>query len=215
MFTDASLVGNDPILDRGMIPIYYDGNTIKKADIQTRWYDYNNKIYANAIAVNSDKRVYYKELEPNSEININDVLAFFVWIPRYKYKLLNAEGNKASYNILGNCTGNCPQTFEVEFQNVNETSNGTSNGEWVTPPGFRFDGRDSKGVWFAKFETTGSISSPSILPNQNAINNQNLSTFWDMSRNFNNTEYSGLTSDVRLIRLSDWGIITYITYSKY
>ncbi|MEG0026465.1 MAG: hypothetical protein RR732_04345, partial [Bacilli bacterium] len=49
-YKDAS-GANQPILKDGMIPIYFEGNTAKKADIKEKWYDYNNKEWANAVLV--------------------------------------------------------------------------------------------------------------------------------------------------------------------
>lgn len=55
---------NYPELKENMIPIYFEENTIKKADISNMiednmWYDYGNKLWANAIYIKDSKRKIY------------------------------------------------------------------------------------------------------------------------------------------------------------
>ncbi|MEG0025977.1 MAG: prepilin-type N-terminal cleavage/methylation domain-containing protein, partial [Bacilli bacterium] len=59
LYKDAS-GANIPILKDGMIPIYFEGNTAKKADIKGKWYDYNNREWANAVLVTNATRDTYK-----------------------------------------------------------------------------------------------------------------------------------------------------------
>ena len=53
---------NAPVLAEGMIPIAYDGTNWVKADTNNtnnNWYNYGNKMWANAVMVTSDKRDTY------------------------------------------------------------------------------------------------------------------------------------------------------------
>ena len=54
---------NEPVLDEGMIPVYYDesSSSWRKADIKNhdekyKWYDYDNKMWANSVTVSSTNR---------------------------------------------------------------------------------------------------------------------------------------------------------------
>ncbi len=97
---------NEPVLDEGMIPVYYDeiSGTWKKADETNKnekykWYDYNNKMWANSVTVSSTNRSKYLSAENGTEIPMDDILTMQVWIPRYKYKVWN-------YNADGTATSN-------------------------------------------------------------------------------------------------------------
>ena len=76
-------------IDGNMIPIYYAGNNIWKvanANNPGEWYDYTNKQWANAVTVQSGKLTTYKN-KPGTTINNNDVLGYWVYIPRYAYEV--------------------------------------------------------------------------------------------------------------------------------
>ncbi len=81
-------------IDNNMIPIYYAGNNTdgsaiwKVANINNpgEWYDYTNKQWANAVTVQSGKLTTYQN-KPDTVINNNDVLGYWVYIPRYAYEV--------------------------------------------------------------------------------------------------------------------------------
>ena len=80
-----------PELDDGMIPVVIDNSgsettvkTISKND--SNWYNYENKKWANAVMVTSNSRANYKNTSGVS-IPEDDILAYYVWIPRYKYAI--------------------------------------------------------------------------------------------------------------------------------
>ena len=88
-------------LDNNMIPVKYTGNTTApKWESLTndqagmngslpsnqvgQWYDYNNKKWANAVTVKDPNK--YKN--QNKVVDENDVLGYFVYIPRYSYEVM-------------------------------------------------------------------------------------------------------------------------------
>ena len=81
-------------IDNNMIPIYYAGNNTdgsaiwKVANVNNpgEWYDYTKKQWANAVTVQSGKLTTYKN-KPGTTINNNDVLGYWVYIPRYAYEV--------------------------------------------------------------------------------------------------------------------------------
>ena len=85
---------NSPDLVDGLIPVVYNETTSKwvKADSTNEnnsWYNYDENKWANAVLVTSVNRSVYQNAKPGEEILDNDILAFYVWIPRYKYKVWN------------------------------------------------------------------------------------------------------------------------------
>ena len=197
---------NTPVLDEGMIPVYYDESTEtwKKADESNKnknyqWYDYDDKMWANSVTVSSTNRSKYLSAKAGTEIPMDDILTMQVWIPRYKYKVWN-------YN-LGGVTGSNPQEIKIDFESetnstgeikcqesINETStassesckvgnsseecaNDTCNNKTYTHPAFTFGNEELTGFWVGKFELTGDIDNITVKPNLSSIRNQTLSSF--------------------------------------
>lgn len=65
-YRDTILNGADPVLKEGMIPVTIDADgTVKKADMTSAWYDYDNKMWANAIVLDDN----YASLYGNGKVN--------------------------------------------------------------------------------------------------------------------------------------------------
>ena len=190
----------------GMIPVTFDssGNTVV-ADTTKEWYNYDEKKWANAVSVTSASRSNYQNT-PGIIIDENDILAYFVYIPRYRYQLWNAENGVSN-----------EQTINIEFETSGETKkNGTKNGEWLTHPAFTFGNTELNGIWVGKFELTGTGSTPTTKPNQMSLTNQNISTAWNTIRLFSTNGEYGLTSyDAHMMKNSEWGAVAYLSHSKY
>ena len=79
---------SEPELDDGMIPVVISNNgivtTISKDN--ANWYNYNNKEWANVVLVNSSSRSKYLNTT-GVTVNEDDILAYYVWIPRYSYRI--------------------------------------------------------------------------------------------------------------------------------
>ena len=91
---------NKPELTSNMIPVYYDStsDSWKKADSNNakeanKWYDYYNKMWANAVTVTSKNRDTYLKASAGTTIPMSDINTMWVWIPRYTYTMLNTCAN--------------------------------------------------------------------------------------------------------------------------
>ncbi len=177
---------NAPDIVDGLIPVKYDesSNTWVKADNTNEnnsWYDYDNKLWANAVLVSETNRNTYLTAETGTEIPTNEILAFYVWIPRYKYKVWNiskqagaestyaynakTEGIDIKFESGKESTGtiSCTYNFNVDSTNsgINlstttaETCTG-SNGQYYTHPAFTFGSDELRGFWISKFEISSS-----------------------------------------------------------
>lgn len=125
-----------PELSDGMIPIRWNGSAWVKADIHDKWYDYDKQEWANVVLVTESTRNDYKNASPETEILETDVLAYLVWIPRYRYKLFNVNSKSIS-----------PREIEIEFED-NKTLKliGSSDDEWLTHPAFTFGTDELNGI---------------------------------------------------------------------
>lgn len=210
-----------PELYQGFIPVVYDdtGN-ILIADENSLWYDYENHKWGNAVLVNcSDTTVKNKYFDSNMNlkpdmvgqiIDMNDILQMYVWIPRYRYRLWNAENGVSD-----------EQMINIIFESTERPkANGNKNGEYLTHPAFTFGDTELSGIWIGKFEMTGTTDLVTIKPNLKSLVNINISTMFNLSRSFSTTSSStyGLNSndvDSHMMKNMDWGAVAYLTNSKY
>ena len=145
------------------------------------WYDYKNKQWANAVLVSETNRDTHLTSEPGTEIPMDDILAFYVWIPRYKYRVWNiskqagaestyaynaySKGIDIKFETGTETTGtiSCTYNFNVDTSNggidlsttTAETCTG-SNGQYYTHPAFTFGSDELRGIWISKFEISSS-----------------------------------------------------------
>ena len=160
-----------------------DGTVTVASTDDDNWYDYSNKKWANAVLVDNTSEIqesFYKNkniginkinndlrtIADNSKdynyykthvggvISEDDILAYFVWIPRYKYRIWTTEVS---------ATGN-EQEIDIKFEEVTSISTGNSVGEYLTHPAFTFGNKQLSGIWVGKFETTEKTSSGGAEP---------------------------------------------------
>lgn len=212
LYSDAT-GASIPELGTGMIPIVYDDVQLRweKADVTQNWYDYDTKKWANAVLVTNATRATYQSAAVGAAINEADVMAYLVWVPRYKYKLFNVGALSTS-----------PQTIEIVFEKKTDTkSNGTNNGNYLTHPAFTFGSTELTGLWVGKFELTGDLTTPTVKPDLSSIREQTVSTFYNTIRKFDATVDTtgkyGLTTtyDAHMMKNLEWGAIAYLSHSKY
>ena len=223
---------NRPVLAEGMIPITYDGTNWVKADkngVYNNWYDYGNQKWANAVMVTSATRENYMNAGIGTEVKEADILAYYVWIPRYKYKLFNA-----TY-----ASGTSPQVIDVVFEsgisttgtvtctyvpNGAETCQNKSNGNWYTHPAFTMinasgNKTELKGIWVAKFEVSGSTTAPRVKPGVSPLINITVANMYGTGKLFRSTDYitsNGINqSDSHMMKNIECGAVAYLKQSNY
>lgn len=224
--------GVTPILDAGMIPIIIkdDGTVITVSSTSSEWYNYDQKKWANAVLVKengSQSRNYYKN-NVGVIIPENDILAYYVWIPRYKYKIwtLN-KSNKGE-----------EQEIEIVFEKyTSPVTKGSEIGDYITHPAFIWGGSPVAGIWVGKFETghittykNGNQMSCSdincaeadglfIKPHMVSIHSNQIGKYFYVSRSMtrggNPFGLSSSTTDSHITKNTEWGAIAYLANSKY
>ncbi len=168
---DKTLNGADPVLDveestKKLIPITIDDDgTVHYANLKTKWYDYNAKKWANAVLlVDNPSNANYKTGDIILE---KDIESYFVWIPRFSYKLWNLA-NTEEYNSAPKLTtkltdGNyetSPQIafnksriIDIKFESASESEKKEETlGEYYTHPAFNLGDKKLNGIWVGKFE---------------------------------------------------------------
>ena len=217
---------NRPVLAEGMIPITYDGNKWVKADeygTYNNWYDYGNQKWANAVMVTSATRDTYMNADVGTTIPENDILAYFVWIPRYKYKLFNATYASGTSAQLIDVTfengTSTTGTVTCTYNNGSESCQNKANGNWYTHPAFTFGDTELKGIWVGKFETTGSTTAPRVKPGVSSLRSITVANMYNTGKLFRSTDYitsNGINqSDSHMMKNIEWGAVAYLKQSKY
>ena len=99
---------------------------LKTINENKEWYDYSNKIWANI------------------KTNANGQDAWWVWIPRYAYRIDAAGTSNTMTQIIFVGLDDKPINKEV-------FPNGLSEG-YIVHPGFNVEGKPLQGIWMSKYE---------------------------------------------------------------
>ena len=241
--TDPYVIGinqkdgaNTPVLASNMIPVYYDDskNVWKCADKDnkdslTRWYNYDYKMWANAVTINysdsSIKNRYFNsdgtlKIKPGEEVLMADITTMWVWIPRF---------NAVTPSNYNGGTQAKPNAIDVTFVKQNETA----------LYAFTFGNKELSGFWYGKFETSHTTLASSstknnlgctnetcsnangiiIKPNETSLRYNNVSNFFFASRSMEqpNNSFGFISSEVdtHMSKNNEWGAVAYLTHSIY
>ena len=214
-YTDNS-GANAPELDTNMIPIKYDGSNWVYADTSESWYNYDNKEWANAVVLNDGVNKNVGETITEDEIAL-----WYVWIPRYKYQLFNADNGSVAAQLINiefergtASTGTVSCTDAIATSgSSSETCTNASNGNWYTHPAFTFGEEEITGFWIGKFEVSGSTDTITVKPNVSSLRSTSVSEYFTAIQNMKTTY--GLSGDSHMIKNMEWGAVAYLKQSKY
>ena len=220
LYEEEILNGSYPVLKGDLIPVIIeqdetDGWKVTYADITQEWYKYEDSEWANAVRLIDEPSTTYGA---GMVIDHEDISAYFVWIPKYRYKLFNM----GDYNSL--VAGELEpknQLIKIKFGSSDTKNSDTSCktpmesgasgscsvGKWMTHPSFI--SFDSIGYWVGKFEVTGSISAITVLPGVNSLVNQTVSAMFTNAYNYKRA------LDSHMMKNTEWGAVAYLGNSNY
>ena len=246
-------------LDPNMIPVKYTGSTTnaqwtslanpEDSSNRGNWYNYNNKQWANAITV-KDPSKYQGQTKV---VDQSDILGYWVYIPRYAYEVMRRDGTDKPVDAQNflisfekkttpkrhpaacNTTGK-DYRIQCDLDRRYIKGQPSNQGTWSTHPAFTFGTKELNGIWLAKFETTGTTSQPTVLPNEAHISaeysgmDNYIGNFYSLSKilgvndpqNVGGSGFITTQNNHHLAKLSshmvnnnDWGATTYLSASKY
>ncbi len=211
----------EPVLKDGLIPVKIaDDGTVTYADTNKSWYDYCEKVWANAVILNDG--VSYNV---GDTIKESDIQSYFVWIPKYKYKLWNVDTpvkNAHEIDIIFDTKDTTNVTGVSCKTPMNSGASGNcKNGEYMTHPAFISMGVN--GFWAGKFETgykgatsteTAQVNSNDsskiiIKPNSYSWRNLTVMNMFTATYNYKRTMNS------HMMKNTEWGAVAYLSHSKY
>jgi len=210
---DATCV-NKPELYDGMIPVYYEEGDWKVADStnsdeNTVWYDYGDSKWANAVFVNSDK---YTESKKGTIVLQEDILGYYVWVPRFKYKLWN-NGTEITDSYSAYEKG-----IDVVFESGTNSSDtikcfdgncAYKKNEYFTHPAFS---DNLRGFWISKYEISAGNK---FIPNVESLKNESLDSYKNIINNLNTTYGIDDIASSHIVTNLEWGATLYLSHSKY
>jgi hypothetical protein len=236
-------------IDSNMIPIMYattcpvdadkdstNGCWVKadttNTDTNYSWYDYGNHIWANAVTVTTSTLSTYKSAAVGTPVLYADTMGYYVYIPRYSYKLFNVNADGATYSTA--------QEILINFENTSNTkSSGSTNGTYLTHPAFTFGDKELNGFWIGKFEpsytsdNTSEITSATALTQgvtvKPSISTQTMyslrymtvsnlyTTMISLSNGGGqaNSNHNLSTLESTMLTNMQWGAVAYLTESVY
>ncbi len=207
---------NKPELANNMIPIRYNGSNWVYADTTEEWYDYDSKEWANAVVLNNGV-----SKSTGDTIAEDEIALWYVWIPRYKYQLFNANNGSVNEQLIniefesGTATTDTVSCIDAVSGtgDSSETCTNATNGNWYTHPAFTFGDEELTGFWVGKFEVSGTIEQITIKPGVTSLRNETISSFFTAIQNMSTTY--GLSGDSHMIKNMEWGAVAYLKQSKY
>ena len=145
----------------------------------------------------------------NAEVTTNGVKSYFVWIPRYAYKI-NSNNQTIDVKFIKD-TGNIATDGTIcKYVRENPGEN-----DYIIHPAFTNDvnngGWDSElpGIWIGKYETSGNSSQLKVQPGVQSLRNTTISNMFIYAKNYS----TNLNS--HMLKNSEWGAVAYLTHSKY
>ena len=200
-----------PELSENMIPVIYneESNSWVKADPKSHWYNYSEKKWANAVLVKelketdaSKSRYEYQQARAGTPILEQDILAQFVWIPRFRYQLFES---------------NTQTPINIVFEDISkEKSLGTQPGQWLTHPAFTYNNQELSGIWVGKYEASIDNNNLLIKNNTPITNIDYVEANKKAIEMTNENNIYGLKKvNTHMTRNSEWGAAAYLTNSIY
>ena len=214
---------NKPVLYNNMVPIKYEYEKWIVANTSEKWYDYDAKEWANAVVLNGGvtKNV-------GDEITEDEVVQWYVWIPRYKYTIFNGNNGSAKEQLIDvtfesgtnrtgtvTCSDNADRSETCTDNVYGNVTNGKST---YTHPAFKFGNTELTGFWVGKFEVSGSYEQDgytliNIKPNVPSLRGKTVSQFFESIQYTNMQMMTG--ADGHMMKNMEWGAVAYLKQSKY
>ena len=212
---------SSPKLGEGLVPVTIENDgTVKYADTSKKWYNYCDKIWANAVILEDGTN--YKIGDTISEA---DIQSYFVWIPKYKYKLWNvdtpSEGVHEIEIVFDETDTTDIEGVSCKTPMISGESGKCNNGEYMTHPAFISMGVN--GFWVGKYETgyKGATSRAAAQVNANDTSKVIIKPNVYSWRNINvynaflNSYNYKRNLDSHMMKNTEWGAVAYLSHSKY
>ena len=189
---------NTPVIKENMELVKWDETQNKFVPDDTNSsYNYNEttKEWANAVVRTKDE-------------NNEDIESYFVWIPRYEYKIENGTID-IKFIKTSQTTPTSGYTIHPAF--TNDSSNNYENGGW---------NEELPGIWVGKYESSrsdagitkdnpGTSEKIAVVPGVTSWRDTTIGNMYNYAKAYS----TNLNS--HMLKNSEWGAVAYLTESKY
>ena len=206
---------NTPVIKDDMELVKWDETQNKFIPDDTKTsYDYDNQEWANA------------------KVTIDGVESYFVWIPRYEYKITYntpgtpSDGGTIDVKFIPTTQTTADEGYTIHPAFINDSSNDYSNGGW---------NEELPGIWVGKYEsslvnkadssnidtsssTIGDIIVDSTNNTDKAIAVQPNMSSWrncTIGNHYTSAKAYSTNLNSHMLKNSEWGAVAYLTESKY
>ena len=204
-----------------------ENNGVYSEDVSDKqvkeWYDYTTGKWANIKTTSTDK-----SLE-----------AYWVWIPRFAYRLPESSTPKTIEVVFVKNTGTegvngekCYYATDTSitaggtglYVDATEFAKGTEEGKeqaWIVHPAFTFGDKQLSGIWVAKFEASNNNEKVEVKPSVTAWDNISTVDIFRVCREMQNTGMvigtttGTSTVDTHMIKNMEWGAVAVLSQSIY
>ncbi len=216
---DETKKWNVPSLSKGMQAVYFEETGEEKVltsentkEEWDKWYEY----------VAGDNDTDSKDSKwANAKTNDG---SYFVWIPRYEYKILSGEGTtqagKIEVKFIPTNQTTPDEGYKIHPAFIDGTKNHFKNGEWD---------KELAGIWVAKYEismetngvatTTSNESVGNVVTNDTIkmVSKPNVSSwrYINAGNSYTNCYEYDKEKESHLMKNSEWGAVAYLTHSQY
>ena len=223
-WVDPILNGADPVLKAPLIPVEIKNDgSVYYANQNSEWYNYSEKRWAYAVILNDNINH-----NVGDKIDDKDIKGYFVWIPRYQYKvwdlgkyttvmalenLTDDKATAAAETSLWRVAGKNTRIIDVKFgtaDDIPKMAEPTKTEVYYTHPAFTLGNKNLNGIWVGKFETGGTSEDTMVVkPNVISWRNQTVKEFFTAGKNF------AAELDSHMMKNIEWGVAAYLSHSQY
>ena len=211
---NISKSANAPVLGANMTPVNFNSSSNTWEEVSEGEWEYS---YTNEAKQSKWANAVVKDGEGN-------ITGYFVWIPRYAYKITYYDSSYST--VVGYSDARGIVTVNGG-QYIGAGSRRKAGDNYIVHPTFTNDisvgGWDSEleGIWVAKYEASSSNPSANygggnttnldvkILPGITSWRYIQIKNIYTASRNYSEENNS------HLMKNSEWGAVAYLSYSNY
>lgn len=210
---------NTPNLKQDMVPVYWDDSHQEKeltaSSSEEEWNNWYSYVAGDNNTDSKDSRWANAKTSDGS---------YWVWIPRYEYKVTAAPSTTASETNAG----------KIDLKFISKTQT-TADAGYTIHPAFTTDvnngGWDSEldGIWVAKYEMSmekdgtatttvdSSSGNVSISNMVKMVSKPNVSSwrYINIANSYTNSYNYDRKKESHLIKNSEWGAVAYLAHSQY
>ena len=212
---EVSNNANAPVLGTNMVPVNFNSSTNTWDEVSEENWEYS---YINTPKESKWANAVMKDSSGNRT-------GYFVWIPRYAYKITYYDNSYT--NILGYSDARgIVRADGAEY--IEEGNRRKVGNNFIIHPAFTNDvevggwDREIEGIWVAKYEASSKEGSSDSIEGDNVTTKTvqvkpavstwryiDIGTAYTVSKNYSKENSS------HLMKNSEWGAIAYLSYSDY